>query len=272
MGFGKFLKSFVDPETLGDEIVATQVRVYLHLCATQPKADPHLMLAETWLQRVRLHGNDTRSEQMQILSFSETCQFACLPPPTNARALGLHFVYKERPDIMQRFPKFAREFGEIMAPVMQAINEGRFEELYSKYNPALAETVPPPLPAAPKPSVFDSRKPRQALLDEIQAIGGPLIVNGYRRVAAERGCAPTSKTSDAKILEIYASVGVAFHGVAKERGEVISAEVLHRIVLFFLQQLEMMGEAFVQSHLEYELDKFRHYGLRDEYREPLKLL
>ena len=72
---------------------------------------------------------------MQIVSFTETMQFACLPYPGNVRALALYIVYKERPDIVRRYPRFSEEFNKLMAPVMAAIGSGSIEDLYHKYNP-----------------------------------------------------------------------------------------------------------------------------------------
>jgi hypothetical protein len=34
------------------------------------------------------------------------------------------------------------------------------------------------------------------MLDDVQEVSGRLIVKGYRRIAAQHGCAPTPRTSD----------------------------------------------------------------------------
>ena len=120
-------------------------------------------------------------------------------------------------------------------------------------------------------SIFGKPQPKRTLLDDVQDAGGKLVVGGYRRIAAQRGCAPTAKTSDAKIIEIYARVGTAFRDVANERGEPFPAAIHNNIVLFFLQLSETMGDAMMESHLAYELDKFRSHGLRSDYKQPLNL-
>lgn len=119
--------------------------------------------------------------------------------------------------------------------------------------------------------IFGKPKPDRTLLDKVQAVGGKLIVSGYRRVAAEGGCAPSVKTSDAKIIEIYSRVGTAFRGIAEQRGEPMPAPILNNIVLLFLQVSETMGEAMMESHLDYELEKFLKHGLRPDYQRPLAL-
>ena len=98
-----------------------------------------------------------------------------------------------------------------------------------------------------------------------------LIVNFYRELGAHNNCAPTARTSDQKILEIYSLVCSAFQEAAGRRGELtpIPADLLTRIVSGFLQMYEGMGERFMQEHLRYEIDKYEREGLRPEYRLPL---
>ena len=92
------------------------------------------------------------------------------------------------------------------------------------------------------------------MLDDVQEVGGRLIVRGYRKIAAQHGCAPTVKTTDGKIIEIHANVGAAFNKAAERRGEHISALVQNYIVLKFFQVYEMLGEQRLQGHLQYEVD------------------
>lgn len=109
------------------------------------------------------------------------------------------------------------------------------------------------------------------MLDEAQEVGGKLIVAGYRRLATQYGCAPTSKTSDAQIVEMYKKVGTAFRETSNQRGEHISAGTLHCIVWKFLQVSEMLGNEMVDEHLAYEIRKYSQEGLRPEYKQDLKL-
>jgi len=113
-------------------------------------------------------------------------------------------------------------------------------------------------------------KPGSALEAALEA-GSVLIVSGYRRIAEQYGCAPSTMTSDEKIIEIYSRVLTAFRKASERRGEQIPAVFLNCIVLKFLQVHEKMPEHFFDQHLQYELDKYVAEGLRPEYRQELPL-
>jgi hypothetical protein len=120
--------------------------------------------------------------------------------------------------------------------------------------------------------LFTGARKRRMLLDQAQEAAGILTVGGYRRLAASEGCAPTSKTSDQKIIEIYQKVGTAFREAAVQRGERIPAGAMNFIVWKFLQAYEMFGDAAVESHLAYELQKYSQQGLRPDYNHDLDLV
>ena len=113
---------------------------------------------------------------------------------------------------------------------------------------------------------------KRTMLDDVQEVGGKLIIQGYRRIAAQHGCAPTSKTTDQKIVQIYSTVGTAFHQAEEQRGEHIPAPYLNTIVLKFLQVYEMGGDQFMEEHLKYEVEKYLVEGLRPEYKQALHLI
>lgn len=113
---------------------------------------------------------------------------------------------------------------------------------------------------------------KRTLLDRAQESSSKVIVSGYRRIGAQLGCAPTAKTTDQKIIEIYTKVGTAFHEAAIRRGEHIPALYLNSIVLGFLKLYEMVGDQFVQQHLQYEVDKYLAEGLRPDYKQELSLI
>jgi hypothetical protein len=117
----------------------------------------------------------------------------------------------------------------------------------------------------------DAEKPR-TIADQAQEAARILIVGGYRRLAASQGCAPTSKTSDQKIIEIYRKVATAFRQAAEKRGERIRAGVMNFIVWHFLQAYEDLGDAMVESHLAYEVQKYSEGGLRPDYNRNLDLV
>ena len=116
----------------------------------------------------------------------------------------------------------------------------------------------------------EPKKPRNAY-DDFLEIAVPLVVNGYRRIAAERGCAPGPEVSDAKIIEIYQRVLEAFKAAASTRGERIPATILNYIALFFFQKYKLLGDARFESHLQYEITKYSQEGLREDYKQHLEL-
>lgn len=118
--------------------------------------------------------------------------------------------------------------------------------------------------------LFGSAEPRTKL-DEVQEVGGKLIVAGYRRLADQTGCAPTSKTSDSQIIEMYKKVGTAFREASAQRGERLPAGTLNYIVWKFFQVSEMLGNEMVDEHLAYEIQKYHQEGLRPDYKNDLKL-
>ena len=112
---------------------------------------------------------------------------------------------------------------------------------------------------------------QRTLLAQAQEVGEKLIVDGYRRLASQQGCAPTSATTDQEIIEIYKNVGTAFREASKQRGEHLPAGIRNFIVWKFLQVKEMMGPEMLDSHLEYEVQKYLQEGLRPGYRQELRL-
>jgi len=138
MGIGRFFKSLVNPEVMGEEIITLQEKGYREAEKMYPGADPHMLLAQVWLSRMAAHGKNPMDEMLQTVAFSETMQFACVPPPKNVRALALYFIHKERSDIIQNYPKFAQEFEALMTPVFKAMENGNIDDLYRRYNPKMA--------------------------------------------------------------------------------------------------------------------------------------
>ncbi len=119
--------------------------------------------------------------------------------------------------------------------------------------------------------IFGGTTQTRTHLDQVQETGGKLIVSGYRRLAANQGCAPTAVTSDQEIIEIYKKIGTAFREASQQRGEHLPAGNMNYIVWKFIQVKEMMGMEMLDSHLEYELQKYLSEGLRPDYRQELHL-
>ena len=138
MGFGTFLKSLVNAEAMGDQIISVQMNKYREAQGMSPNAEPHMHLVQVWLSRMAVHGMNPMDGTVQAAAFAETAQFSCLAFPSNVRALGLYFIYKERPDIIRNYPRFKEEFERIMAPVVAATENGEMDLLYSQFNPKMA--------------------------------------------------------------------------------------------------------------------------------------
>jgi hypothetical protein len=107
--------------------------------------------------------------------------------------------------------------------------------------------------------LFNKKQPK-TMLDQAQQAAFPLIVNGFRHIAKTNNVAPTPKTTDHKIVEIYQKVLVAFKKGAEQRGERIPAVNLNAIALKFFQVYEMMGEQMFEQHLDYEVLKYIREG------------
>lgn len=115
--------------------------------------------------------------------------------------------------------------------------------------------------------IFGEQEKPKTMMDELNSI----VVTAYRRIAKSRRTAPTDKTTDQKIVEIYTKVLTAFKTESKLKGEFISADVLNLIAYKFFQVYEMTGEDFMNEHLEYEIELYKNSGLRDDYKEGLDL-
>jgi hypothetical protein len=139
MGIGDFFKNLFDTELIGQEIVNAQVKAYERHKQRFPQAEPHELLACTWLSRQKASLRNVNEPNIQILAYTETYLCACVPPSQCARALGLYTVYKERPDIIENYPAFSEEYSRLMKPVFEAQQNGTLSDLYSKYNPQMAE-------------------------------------------------------------------------------------------------------------------------------------
>jgi hypothetical protein len=111
----------------------------------------------------------------------------------------------------------------------------------------------------------------QSMLNVSQDVAGKVIVDGYRRLAAEHGCAPTAKTSDQEIVELYQKVSTAFRKAADQRAERLAAGTVNCIVWKFFKVSELLGNDMVDRHLSYEVQKYLDHGLRPDYQQALKL-
>ncbi len=139
MGIGRFLKTLVSPKAMAKEILRLQEVAYCAAEKVYPGADPHVILAQVWLSRMAAAQKvNPHDPSVQQRAFEQTWQFSIIPWPQNARALGLYFLHKERPDLVSAFPEYMHEFNEILAPGLKAMHSGEFFTRYEEINPHLS--------------------------------------------------------------------------------------------------------------------------------------
>ena len=141
MGLGRFFQSIFDARVCGQEIVATQEKVYEKVRRQYPGHEPHFYLAQVYLSRAVFHGKNSQDPAVQMISLTETYQFACVPYPSCVRALGLYILYKERPDVITQYPEFSEEFEGLVGPVRAAMLDGTICQLYARQNPRMAAEI-----------------------------------------------------------------------------------------------------------------------------------
>ena len=105
----RFLKSIVDDETMGEEIVNTTVKAYYTAKRKYPNDRPFDWVAAAYLARFSVNG--IGATEFDAGRAAES--FEKFPEPWNARALGLTILYIERPDICGQFPKFTKELEDL---------------------------------------------------------------------------------------------------------------------------------------------------------------
>ena len=133
------LDQSVSGETLGDLTIDTIVAMYEKAQRQQPHEEPHIWLGNVWLGRAKsVHNIDIDDPKMLKAALYETYLCSCIEPPHCSRALGLYFLFKENADIIEKYPKYAEEFDQLIAPVLEARENGTLEVLYRKYNPNTA--------------------------------------------------------------------------------------------------------------------------------------
>tara|TARA_B100000795_G_scaffold80073_1_gene57431 strand:- start:927 stop:1316 length:390 start_codon:yes stop_codon:yes gene_type:complete len=110
----KFLKSLVDSEVMGEEIVNKNVKTYFLAKKMHPNLTSLDWLMATYLGRMQARG--ISPEQCMADAEYHCNIFNKISEPQNARALGLSMLMQERPDIIRDYPKFMNEIASIMPP------------------------------------------------------------------------------------------------------------------------------------------------------------
>ena len=97
------------------------------------------------------------------------------------------------------------------------------------------------------------------------------IVIRFREIGKYNNIAPTEKSSDKMIIEIYTLICKSFRKASLERNEHIPANNLNTIAMKFFKVYEELGEDFMNDHLEDELKKYNMEGLKEEFKEGISL-
>lgn len=111
------------------------------------------------------------------------------------------------------------------------------------------------------------RKPEKPV--SIQDTLNSNVVRRLREIGEYNNTAPTEKTSDEKVIEIYQLICSSFRNASNKRNERIPADNLNTIAIKFFNVYEEFGQDFMQDHLKYELDKYLKEGLRPEYKKGI---
>src|SRR5690606_5941135 len=105
-----FFKKNQNAEVEGNIIINKFESKYLLFQKEYPNDDLHMLLKKVLLTVFKEVGVDINNEDMDMMAWSDTYQFASIPPPLNVRSLALYALYKFRPDIIKKIPKFEVEF------------------------------------------------------------------------------------------------------------------------------------------------------------------
>lgn len=119
----------------GEHIVKSAVESYHKHMIAYPGRDPHAILALVDLAYYQATGITASQPMLEAKALNEVYLFACLPPPSCARALGLFILRRSYPDIFLRQQHLAEEYQQLMKPVNEAQDIGTWESLHEKYNP-----------------------------------------------------------------------------------------------------------------------------------------
>lgn len=136
MGLFRTLKSIVDTETMGEEIVLNIEKRYRDNKSLSPGDEPIDTLMKTFIGRMQARGFDIDNREIFIKAFTVCYNFSCLREGRNARALALWCLSDERPDIVSKNPKFSRAFQEVIYPIeIASTNQEKIDLLFRTYNP-----------------------------------------------------------------------------------------------------------------------------------------
>lgn len=118
MGFFRGLQGIFDSEVMGENIIKAVIDLFDETSKYNPGDERHILLAKTYVARLIARRVDIDEGNIERVALYETQMFTSLPAGHDIRAFALHTLFKERPDIIDAYPKFGVEYARLMAPVL----------------------------------------------------------------------------------------------------------------------------------------------------------
>jgi hypothetical protein len=119
LAIGRFFKSLVNAEVMGEEIVRSIIHLYEQTARYNPGDSTQDLLLKTYLARLKARRINIDDERVVLNAMADIHLPAQLPEGRNIKALALYCLFKERPDIIETYPKFAAEYERLMAPILE---------------------------------------------------------------------------------------------------------------------------------------------------------
>lgn len=120
MAIGRFFKSLVNSEVMGEEIIKSIINLYEQTARYNPGDSSHDLLLKTYLARLKARRINIEDEKIFLNAVADVFIPAQLPEGKNIKALALYCLFKERPDIIDSYPKFAAEYERLIS----SLNDG----------------------------------------------------------------------------------------------------------------------------------------------------
>jgi len=120
MAIWRFFQSLVNSEVMGEEIVKSIIHLYEQTARYSPGDSTHDLLLKTYLARLKARRIDINDERVLLNAMVDIQLPAQLPEGKNIKALALYCLFKERPDIINSYPKFAAEYGRLMESIQES--------------------------------------------------------------------------------------------------------------------------------------------------------
>lgn len=120
MGIGRFFKSLVNAEVMGEEIIKSIIHLYEQTARYNPGDSAQDLLLKTYLARLKARRINIDDERVVLNAIGDIQIPAQLPEGKNIKALALYCLFKERPDIIAAYPKFSAEYERLVAPVLNS--------------------------------------------------------------------------------------------------------------------------------------------------------